>query len=259
MTAFTTTNENGIAVATFDQQGAPVNTLSRAISEEFGALLDRLTADGTVRAIVLISGKPDVFIAGADIDEFAALVTAADAERLSGRAQAMMDRIAASQKPIVAAINGACLGGGFELALACHWRVASDSPKTQLGLPEVQLGIIPGVGGTQRLPRLVGVRAALDMILAGRNERAEKAFRLGMADELVPESILRQVAVAAAERMARNGVPPRKARGGMQGFFLDRTPIGRRIVYAQAEKQVLGRTGGHYPAPLAALTAVRTG
>ena len=259
MTAFSTTNENGIAVVTFDQPGAPVNTLSRAVSEEFGALLDRLSADGTVRAIVLISGKPDVFIAGADIEEFAALATAVDAERLSGSAQAMMDRVAASSKPIVAAIHGACLGGGFELALACQWRVASDSPKTQVGLPEVQLGIIPGAGGTQRLPRLVGVRAALDMILAGKSERADKALRLGMVDELVPESILRQTAIAAAMRIARDGAPRREPKGGIQATLLDRTPFGRRIVYGQAEKTVQLKTGGHYPAPIAAIEAVRVG
>jgi 3-hydroxyacyl-CoA dehydrogenase/enoyl-CoA hydratase/3-hydroxybutyryl-CoA epimerase len=123
----------------------------------------------------------------------------------------------------------------------------------------VQLGLLPGVGGTQRLPRLVGVRAAFDMILAGKSERADKAFRLGMADELVPESILRQTALAAAERIARGGPPRRKPQGGMQALFLDRTPIGRRIVYAQAEKQVRERTGGHYPAPLAAIEAVKTG
>ncbi|HLS48129.1 MAG TPA: fatty acid oxidation complex subunit alpha FadJ [Gemmatimonadales bacterium] len=259
MSAFSVSNENGIAVVTFDLPGEPVNKLTADVIDEFGALLTRLAQDGTVRGVVLRSGKPDNFIAGADIEQFARLRSHAEATAMSRTGQEIAARVADFPKPFVIAIHGACLGGGFELALACHWRVISDSPKTQLGLPEVQLGIIPGVGGTQRLPRLVGARAALDMILAGRNERAEKAFRLGMADELVPESILRQVAVAAAERMARNGVPQRKARGGMQGFFLDRTPIGRRIVYAQAEKQVLARTGGHYPAPLAALTAVRTG
>ena len=171
----------------------------------------------------------------------------------------MMDRVAASKKPVVAAIHGACLGGGFELALACHWRVATDSPKTQVGLPEIQLGIIPGAGGTQRLPRLVGVRAALDMILAGKSERADKAFRLGMVDELVPQSILRQTAIAAATRIARDGIPRREPKGGVQATLLDRTPFGRRIVYGQAEKTVRMKTGGHYPAPLAAIHAVRTG
>lgn len=259
MSAFSTANENGIAVVTFDLPGDSVNKLSTAVSAEFGALLERLRGDGTVRGVVLISGKPDVFIAGADIEEFTRLRSQAEAEALSHDGQQMMSRVAGFPKPIVAAIHGACLGGGFELALACHWRVATDSPKTQVGLPEIQLGILPGAGGTQRLPRLVGARAALDMILAGKSERADKARRVGMVDEVVPESILRRVAIAAAERLVRDAAPRREAKGGIAAMFLDRTPIGRRIVYGQAEKTVLARTGGHYPAPLAALEAIRTG
>ena len=259
MSDFRTENVNGTAVLTFDMANEPVNKLSASVSAQFGALLDRLGDDTAVRSLVLISGKPDVFIAGADIEEFARVASQAEAEALSAGAQAIMDRVASFSKPIVAAIHGACLGGGFELALACHWRVASDHPKTQIGLPEVQLGILPGAGGTQRLPRLVGVRAALDMILAGKSERADKALRLGMVDELVPPSILRAVAIAAAERLARTGIPLRRPAGGAAAVLLDRTPFGRRVVYSQAEKSVLAKTGGHYPAPLAAIEAVRTG
>ena len=259
MSAFTVATDNGIAVVTIDLPGEPVNKLNAAVSDEFKALLDRLATDGGVRAVVLISGKPDTFIAGADIEEFVRLRTQVDAEALSRDGQATMNRVADFPKPIIAAINGACLGGGFELALACHYRIASDGPKTQIGLPEVQLGLLPGAGGTQRLPRLIGVRAALDMILAGKSERAQKAYRLGMVDELVPASILRQVAVAAADRMAGRGVPLRAGRGGVAGALLDRTPFGRRIVYKEAHKSVLRKTGGHFPAPLAALDAVRVG
>ncbi|HEU4681424.1 MAG TPA: 3-hydroxyacyl-CoA dehydrogenase NAD-binding domain-containing protein, partial [Gemmatimonadales bacterium] len=168
-------------------------------------------------------------------------------------------RVETLQKPVVAAIHGACLGGGLELALACHYRIATDHPKTQLGLPEVQLGLIPGAGGCQRLPRLIGARAALDMILSGRSERASKALRLGLVDEVVPKSILREVAVAAADRLARQGLPNRSSKAGMTGLVLDRTSAGRRLVYRAARQQVLKRTGGHYPAPLAALEAVRVG
>src|SRR5690606_41789507 len=103
--------------------------------------------------------------------------TPSEAEALSRDGQEMIGRVAASTKPVVAAIHGACVGGGLELALACHWRVATDHPKTQIGLPEVQLGILPAAGGSVRLPRLIGLRAALDMILAGKTERAAKAFR----------------------------------------------------------------------------------
>ena len=150
----------------------------------------------------------------------------------------MVNRIEALPKPVVAAIHGACLGGGLEMALACHYRVATDHPKTQLGLPEVQLGLLPGAGGCQRLPRLIGLRAALDMILTGKSERAAKALRLGLVDEVVPRSILPRTALAAAERFVRDGMPRRHGRGGLPGLFLDRTPAGRRLVYRGAKAEV---------------------
>ena len=257
MTAFTTTIDNGTAVVTLDVPGAPVNTLSTAVAQEFDGLLTRLEHDPLVRAIVLASAKPDNFIAGADIEEFTRLRTAEEATALSRRAQELMNRVAASSKPVVAAIHGGCLGGGLELALACHWRVATDHPRTQLGLPEVQLGIIPGAGGCSRLPRLIGTRAALDIILAGKTERAAKARKLGVVDELVHPAILLEVAVRAAERLALEGPPRRTAARGMGSMLLDGTAPGRALVCRMARKQVLSRTGGHYPAPLVALDTVR--
>jgi 3-hydroxyacyl-CoA dehydrogenase / enoyl-CoA hydratase / 3-hydroxybutyryl-CoA epimerase len=259
VSAFTTAVENGIAVVTFDLPGEPVNKLSDAVKVEFEALLIRLRDDTTVRGAVLISGKPDTFIAGADIEEFTALTTESAAERLSFEGQEMVNRVETLSTPVVAAIHGACLGSGLELALACHYRIATDHPKTQLGLPEVQLGLIPGAGGCQRLPRLIGARAALDMILTGRSERGPKALRLGLVDELVPPSILLATAVAAADRLAREGLPRRKPKGGLPALALDRTAAGRRLVYRAAERKVLAKSGGHYPAPLRALDAVRTG
>ncbi|MFL5403459.1 MAG: fatty acid oxidation complex subunit alpha FadJ [Gemmatimonadales bacterium] len=259
MPIFTTQNENTIALVTFDLPGEPVNKLTSAARLELEAVLNRLRDDAAVRAVVLISGKPDNFIAGADIEEFTALTTQAQAERLSFEGQETVSRVETFHKPIVAAINGACLGGGLELALACHYRIATDHPKTQVGLPEVQLGLIPGAGGCQRLPRLIGARAALDLILTGRPERASKALRLGLVDEVVPRSILRQVAVAAAERLSRDGVPKRSGGSGLSAMVLDRTSAGRRLVYRESRKQILKKTGGHYPAPFAALEAVRVG
>ncbi|HET8634101.1 MAG TPA: fatty acid oxidation complex subunit alpha FadJ [Gemmatimonadales bacterium] len=259
MTAFTFRIDNGTAVVRFDLPGSPVNTLGSAVSAEFTALLQQLLRDNGVRAMVLISGKPDNFIAGADIEEFRALDSAEEAETLSGEAQAVMDRVALSPKPIVAAIHGACLGGGFELALACQWRIATDHPKTQIGLPEIQLGIIPAAGGTQRLPRLIGARAALDIILAGKSEAAARAFRRGMVDELVPPSILLDAALRAADRLVMLGPARRSRIGGLAAVLIDRNPIGRRFVYNKAEHLLLRKTGGNYPAPVAALAAVRTG
>jgi len=259
MPAFTTEIRDGTAVLTFDLPGEPVNKLTAAVKAEFEQVFAALQADSAVRAIVLISGKPDVFIAGADIEEFTRLETPSQAEALSRDGQEMIGRVAASTKPVVAAIHGACVGGGLELALACHWRVATDHPKTQIGLPEVQLGLLPAAGGSVRLPRLIGLRAALDIILAGKTERAAKAFRLGIVDELVHPAILLDTALRAAARLVKDGQPRREPKGGLVGWFLDRTPPGRRIVYAQARKGVLARTGGHYPAPLAALEAVEAG
>ena len=251
--------DDGIATVTLDLKGHPVNVISRAVKDEFLACFAALADDSRVRAIAFLSGKADNFIAGADIEEFVRLGSAAEAERLAAEGQEMLERVARFPKPIAVGIHGACLGGGFEFALACHYRVASDHAKTQIGLPEIQLGILPAAGGCQRLPRLVGVRAALDMILAGKSERAAKAFRLGMVDELVPPSILAEITTAAARRMASGWRPKRKRPGGFMGFLLDGNPLGRRLVFRAARKQVLERTGGNYPAPLAALDAVEYG
>ncbi len=249
----------GIAVVVLDVPGEAVNTFGPPAVAEFEAVLTTLRDDSAVRGVVLISGKPDSFIAGADINEFTRIATAADGEAMSAAGHAFLDRVARFPKPIVSAIHGTCLGLGLELSLACHYRVATDHPKTQLGLPEIQLGILPGAGGSNRLPRTIGLRAALDIILAGKSERAQKAHRLGMVDELVPPPILEEIAVKAADRLAREGPPRRTPKGGWQGAFLDRTALGRAIVYRTARKQVMKRTRGHYPAPLRALDVVRTG
>ncbi len=257
--ALSWTLHDGIAVVTLDLPGEPVNKISRAVKDEFNATFATLEREPAVRAVAFFSGKPDNFIAGADIEEFVRLTSAPEAERLVADGQEMLDRVARCTKPVAVGIHGACLGGGFEFALACHYRVATDHPKTQLGLPEVQLGILPAAGGCQRLPRLVGARAALDMILAGKVERAQRAFRAGMVDELVPPPILKDITLAAAKRMAGGWRPPRRRPGGLMGWLLDGNPLGRRLVFRMARRQVLEQTRGNYPAPLAALDAVATG
>src|SRR5262249_53813869 len=151
---------------------------------------------------VLLSGKPDTFIAGADIDAFETFQSAEEAAALSALGQRMLARLERSRAPVVAAIHGACLGAGLETALACADRIATEHPKTVLALPEVQLGVIPGAGGTQRLPRRIGLRAALDMILTGKNIRAKKALQSGLVNELVHPAILRDVAVQRARALA---------------------------------------------------------
>ena len=259
--ALTTTVRDGIAIVTLDIPNAPVNTFTRGVREEFATLLDQLDQDQSIRAAVVRSGKSDVWVAGADIEEFLAIETASQAEALSRDGHALLERLEKLRIPVVAAINGACLGGGLEAALACAYRVASDSPKTVFGLPEVQLGLIPGAGGTQRLPRLVGLEAALDMILTGRNIRGRKALQIGLVHELVHPAILDDVAIERASALA-SGALHRGPNGGPHGarhLLLDENRVGRALVLRQARERILARTRGHYPAPLAALDAVTTG
>ncbi|HJR35629.1 MAG TPA: fatty acid oxidation complex subunit alpha FadJ [Gemmatimonadales bacterium] len=256
MTAFSLSQTDGIAVLTLDVPGESVNMLGTSIIEEFEALLRQIADDAGARAVVLISGKAENFVAGADIQEFTRISSAEEGAAMARAGQEMIGRLERFPKPIVVAIHGGCVGLGCELSLACSWRIATDAPKTVIGLPEVQIGILPGAGGCQRLPRLIGVRAALDIILAGKTERAAKAFKLGLVDELVPPSILRATALLAADRIAREGVPFRPRRGSL---LLERNPLGRALVFRLARRSMLKKTGGHYPAPLAAIEAIRTG
>jgi len=251
--------EDGIALITFDAPHAPVNALNSRLAGEFDTIFAELEGNDTIRAAVLCSGKADSWIAGADIEELVAITVAADGEALSRSGQRMLDRLAALRKPVVAAIHGACLGGGLEVALACHWRVLSEHPKSVCALPEVQLGLLPGAGGTQRLPRLIGLQAALDLMLTGRTVRARTARSLGLVDDLVHPAILRAVAIQRARELA-NRTRSRAARTpGAAGLLLDANPIGRAVVFRQARAQLLKKTRGAYPAPLAALEAVAAG
>jgi 3-hydroxyacyl-CoA dehydrogenase/enoyl-CoA hydratase/3-hydroxybutyryl-CoA epimerase len=254
---------DGVARVTFDAPGSKVNTLRRALVVELDSLLDALAANAEVRAVVLASGKPDCFVAGADIDEIEALATAEAAQAAAEFGQRVFAKIESFPKPVVAAVKGVCLGGGCEMVLACHWRVLADDPATRIGLPEVTLGILPGFGGTQRLPRVVGLQAALDLILAGRKLDARRALRAGLADEICPPALLAETAAGAALRLAAAGRfradrPRRRPLWTLPGF-LDGTPVGHAVVLRAAGKRVRRETRGNYPAPLAALEAVRAG
>jgi 3-hydroxyacyl-CoA dehydrogenase/enoyl-CoA hydratase/3-hydroxybutyryl-CoA epimerase len=250
---------DGVAIITIDLPHEPVNKFNRQVKDEFVALFDRLEHDLNVRAAVLLSGKKDSWIAGADIDEFFELETAADAERMSHDGQLLLDSIERMRTPLVCAIHGVCLGGALEVALASAYRIATDHPKTVLALPEVQLGLIPGAGGTQRLPRLIGVRAALDMILTGKNVRAKKAFQIGLVDELVHPAILQEIALQRARDIADGSRKHHNQRNGIAGLLLDENPAGRGIVLRKAREETLSKTHGHYPAPIAAIDAVAAG
>jgi 3-hydroxyacyl-CoA dehydrogenase/enoyl-CoA hydratase/3-hydroxybutyryl-CoA epimerase len=251
---------DSLAVVTFDLPEEKVNKFSTPVMEELSALIDRLTAADGVGALLLRSGKPDVFIAGADVREIENVSDAQDGRMKSALGQQIFERWSKLPFPTVAAIGGACLGGGTELALASSYRIMSDSPRARIGMPEVNLGILPGWGGTQRLPRLVGLSAALDLILTGRQIDGRRARRIGLVDELVPQPIFEEW----CETFARGRVGVRAPRGvrvkrPLVRTLLDGTPPGRALIFHQARKAVRTRSGGHYPAPIEALEAVREG
>jgi 3-hydroxyacyl-CoA dehydrogenase/enoyl-CoA hydratase/3-hydroxybutyryl-CoA epimerase len=258
MTALTLSVAGGIARLVIDLPGEPVNKITRELRDELDAAFSTVAGDAAIHGVVLLSGKADTFIAGADIDEFVGLETWDQAYALVRAGQALINRIPSIGKPVVAAIHGACLGGGLEAALACDYRIATDHEKTKLGLPEVQLGIIPAAGGCQRLPRLIGLQPALDIILAGKTLPARPAHRRGMVDELVHPAVLERAAVQAAQRLASGWKPVRRT-GGLKAAVLAKNPVGRAVVLSLAKRQVEAKTGGHYPAPLAALDAVGAG
>ena len=180
-----TRDEDGILRLQIDRADASINTLSAEVIEEIDGVLDEILRDPP-RGLILCSAKSNGFIAGADVKDFAAIADAREAQAQVERAHYIFDRIEHLPFPAVCLIHGFCLGGGLELALACHSIIAVDAPETQLGLPEVNLGIHPGFGGTARLIRRIGPLRALDMMLSGRSLNARRALRIGLADAILP-------------------------------------------------------------------------
>lgn len=246
------------AVIWIDQPGEKVNKISQDLLDEFVSTLASIEKDPGIKAVVLISRKAD-FIAGVDIEKVLKMNAPGQASSLSRSGHLLLDRLEKFPKPVVAAINGAALGGGLEVALACHYMVAADDTRTVFALPEVKLGLLPGGGGTQRLPRLIGVGRALDMMLTGKNIDAREARQLGLADALVHPYGLLDAAVQAALDIAADGVPPGKRRGKSLLRMLESFSPGRRFIYSQARKIVNSRTGGNYPAPLKIIDCVEAG
>ena len=252
--------EDGIAVIRLDQPGKPVNVISRQMMEEMTEVLGRLEArEGGARAAVIASGKPGVWIAGADIEEFQHIRSAADGEQLSLAGHRLLNRLEALEIPVVAAIDGAALGGGLETALACDYRMASSSPRTKLGLPEVQLGILPGAGGTQRLPRLLGIANALDLMLTGKNLDGRRAMKLGLVDEVVPAPTLLREARRAARELADGTRKPRAGRRRGSPDWKEGLPGVGAVIFRKAREGVMDKTKGLYPAPLRILEVVERG
>jgi 3-hydroxyacyl-CoA dehydrogenase/enoyl-CoA hydratase/3-hydroxybutyryl-CoA epimerase len=256
---------DGLAILWMNDIADPVNTLKRELIEQFENMLDTIESDTEIKVLVFASGKPDSFVAGADLDMLLAVREARDARALSESSQRIQRRIAALKPATVAAIHGACLGGGLELAMAFDARVASDHHKTRLGLPEVQLGLLPGGGGTQRLPILVGIERALDLLLTGRQVSAGYARRIGLVDDCVPKDILMEAADRTGRRIAdrrarkRGGHRGRLSLQSLRNWALGGNPLGRRFAFDQARQRTFKNTRGNYPAPPKILEVVKTG
>lgn len=253
---------DGVAVLTLDIPGESVNTLNSRFSADFAEAFAEIEANQDVKAVVFTSGKKD-FLVGADVKMLEAVKTAKEAAELSRIGQKALDGIERFRVPVVAAIHGSCLGGGLEVALACHARVCSDSKRTKLGLPESQLGLLPGAGGTQRLPRLVDIQTALDMMLTGRQIAAKKAKKIGLVDEVVPEPILVDVAakraLALRKKKKKKGFERYLDKDELQEWALTENPLGRKVVFDQAKKALLKKTRGNYPAQEKILSVIKTG
>jgi 3-hydroxyacyl-CoA dehydrogenase/enoyl-CoA hydratase/3-hydroxybutyryl-CoA epimerase len=246
----------GIAHLLMDHPARKVNVLDGEAIADLERAVGELERTEGLSGAVLLSGKRGSFIAGADITAIGALTDREQVLALIRRAHGAFNRLAGLACPTVAAIDGVCLGGGTELALACDSRIASDEPSTQIGLPEVLLGIFPGFGGSQRLPRLIGLAAALDLILTGRALDARRAERAGLVARTVPAAWLVERAHEHLEALAarpasrrRDAYRPR----GLGAWFVDRTPFGQAMALGRARSMTRARTGGHYPAPIAAL------
>jgi 3-hydroxyacyl-CoA dehydrogenase / enoyl-CoA hydratase / 3-hydroxybutyryl-CoA epimerase len=257
--------EDGVAVIYLDVPGEAQNTLKPQFKDELANVRKEIERAG-MAAVVIASKKEGSFVAGADIDGFAKLKTEKDAAEMSKSFQAALDDLERSSIPYVAAIHGVCLGGGLELALACHARVATDHPKTKLGLPEVQLGLLPAGGGTQRLPREVGVEAALDLLLTGKHIDARRAYKMGLVQDVVAPAILVDVAAKLALELAKHkgkSFADKVAEvfdlSHLKEIAMAKNPVGRNLVFDQAEKETKKKAKDDYPAPYEILRAVKVG
>jgi 3-hydroxyacyl-CoA dehydrogenase/enoyl-CoA hydratase/3-hydroxybutyryl-CoA epimerase len=257
---FTSIDKDNVRVLTFVNPDAEVNCLSEAVIRELDGELDSLVTAAGIKGLVIISGREEQFIAGADIKEFARFKTAEDAELGASFLGGVFDKLAAMKMPTAVAIHGACLGGGLELSLACKYRIATDSEKTVLGLPEIQLGLLPGAGGTQRLPRLIGLQGALDMILTGKRVKATKAIKIGLVDEVCPVSVLEKTAIEMVLG-SRKPVPPKSKSMAVElpTWALESNPLGRALMRKKAKEAVDAKTKGFYPASYKAIDSVFDG
>jgi 3-hydroxyacyl-CoA dehydrogenase / enoyl-CoA hydratase / 3-hydroxybutyryl-CoA epimerase len=247
---------SGIAFMILDAAGK-VNMLSSGVMDEFEDCIKQVAEDDSIKGVGIISGKPDTFLSGADLHEIMKFTDAHQGEALSRRGQHIFNGLANMNKPTVVGIHGVCLGGGLELALCCTKRIATDSPITLIGLPEVKLGFVPGLGGTQRLPRLIGVRNSLEVILTGDPVTARKANELGIIEKLTtPDNLLDQVE-AEVLALLQDWVPNKELH--KQTAKDELAPEKIKSLFAMAERSVRIRTKGNYPAQTRVLEVMKVG
>lgn len=254
-------DSDGAVALILDVPGRSVNVFNRQVVSDLDAAFDAVAAS-KAPLLVVRSGKKSGFVAGADLHEFLGIQDAAAAEAISAAGQNLFNKLVSLPMPTIAAISGACLGGGLEFALACDYRLVFDKANTQLGLPEVELGLVPGWGGTQRLPRIIGIERALRVILDRKRLKAAEAFRWGLADAVASteaelrEQIAQLMGRALAEGKRKlDGMPLRNWRQRL----LESNPLGRRILFKATERMMGRRVWDDMPAPYEALEAIRTG
>ncbi len=247
--------ENGTAVLSLDMAESKVNLINFELLTEVSEALDEVSANPSVRALVVNSAKPSQFIAGADIKLIQAIHSIESGYQLCVQAQEIYTKLATMNIPTVCAIQGPCLGGGLELALCFQYRLASDEPQTVLGLPEVQLGVLPGLGGTQRLPRLIGLQSSLDLMLTGRKVKAPRALKLGIVDEVVPVTLLDKRALHAAielrDRVGQAWINTQKRGQSVASNWLGKLAA-RSFLPMKLRQDLEKKPRGHYPAPFKA-------
>ena len=233
-------------------------TLGPETIERLERIISRFGGDQGIRGLLVYNHHEKVFCAGADLDAMAGLASPTESDRLVRRGQVLFTRLAHLPFPTAALIHGTCLGGGYELALACRARTASDDDATRIGLPEVQLGIIPAWGGSTRLARLAGLARAIPLVTAGKALDARRALRQGLVDSVVPREYVLREGLRLLDAL-RQGQSVRSRRTGLKAFLLEGNPLGRALLERVASKRILGQTKGHYPAPEAALRVMVRG
>jgi 3-hydroxyacyl-CoA dehydrogenase/enoyl-CoA hydratase/3-hydroxybutyryl-CoA epimerase/enoyl-CoA isomerase len=247
-----------VAVLTFDQPGSRANTLGQAVLAEFEAVLADLGRRSDLQGLILRSGKPGMFVAGADLRELGSAIRSMEpAMRMVQRGLGIIAAIENLPFPTVAAIEGPCLGGGLELALGFDFRLAGTHPKTEIGLPETKIGLIPGWGGTQRLARVIGPATAVELICAGESLKPDRARALGLVFDAVPPDRLFDEALRLVQWARETGAWEAARQQKRQPVGLSEEQLS--FTFAVAKAQVLAKTKGQLPAPLAALEAVRRG